>query len=67
MTEDTARRIANVVLGAAALGAAYYVLKTPPLRRLAWRLVVTAATTTAPAWFMRELEQAWAESGSRAI
>ena len=67
MTEDNARRLANVILGAAALGLAYAVVRTPPLRRLAWHLAVTAATVTAPAWFKRELQQAWAESGQRAI
>ena len=35
MTEDNARTVANVILGAAALGVAYYILKTPSLRRLA--------------------------------
>lgn len=60
MTEDTARTVANLILGAAAVGAAYYVMRTPPLRRLAWRLAVTAATGTLPAWFSRELRQAWA-------
>ena len=67
MTEDNARRLANVILGAAALGVAWYVIKTPPLRRLAWRLTVTAVTVRVPAWFRRELQQAWAESGRRAI
>jgi uncharacterized protein (DUF2236 family) len=63
MTEDNARKVANVLLTVAALGAAYYVLKTPPLRRMAWRLAVTALTGTLPAWFGREMQHAWAESG----
>ena len=67
MTEDNARRLANVILGAAALGVAYYVITTPPLRKLAWRLTVTTVTATLPAWFHRELQQAWAESGRRAL
>jgi uncharacterized protein (DUF2236 family) len=62
MTEDTARIVANLILGAAAVGAAYYIVRTPPLRRLAWRLAVTAATGTLPAWFTRELRQAWADT-----
>ena len=62
MTEDTARTVANLILGAAAVGAAYYVMRTPPLRRLAWRLAATAATGTLPAWFSRELRQAWADT-----
>ena len=35
MTEQTATRIANVALGAAALGAAFIIVRTPPLRRMA--------------------------------
>ena len=67
MTEDNARTVANVILGAAALGVAYYIVRTPPLRRLAWRLTVTTVTATLPAWFNRELRQAWADSERRAI
>lgn len=63
MTEDTARTIANVVLGAAVIGAAYVVVRTPPLRRMAWRLAVTALTGTIPAWLGKEVHQAWVESG----
>jgi hypothetical protein len=62
MTEDTARTVANLILGAAAVGVAYYVMRTPPLRRLAWRLAVSAATGTLPAWFSRELLHAWADT-----
>jgi hypothetical protein len=67
VTGDRARRLADVILGAAALGVVYYVVKTPPLRRFAWRLAVTGGTVTVPAWFRRELQRAWAESGERAI
>ena len=49
MTEHQAERTANIVLGLAAAGAAYYILKTPKLRRLAWGLVRTAAVSTGPA------------------
>ena len=31
MTEETARKVANVALGVAAVGAAYFVARTPPL------------------------------------
>ena len=48
MTNEQADRVANVVLAAAAVGAAVVVLKTPPLRRLAWRLAVTALTGLYP-------------------
>jgi hypothetical protein len=63
MTEESARRIANIVLGAAAVGATYVIVTTPPLRRLAWRLAVVALTGTIPAWLQHEVKQAWAESG----
>jgi len=66
MTEQTARTIANVALGAAALGAAYYVARTPPLRRMAVRLATTALTGGIPAWLAREARQAWVQSGQRA-
>ncbi len=63
MTEHTARTVANVVLAAAAVGAAYVVVTTPPLRRLAWRLTVVALTGTLPLWLRHEVHRAWIESG----
>jgi hypothetical protein len=65
MTETQARRTANIVLGLAAAGAAYYVLRTPPLRRMALRLAGLALTGTLPVWFSGELQRAWAESADR--
>lgn len=62
MTEDTARKVANVTLGLAVAGAAYFVLRNPPLRRLAWRLAVVSLTGTLPAWLNQEVRHAWAES-----
>jgi hypothetical protein len=62
MTNATAEKIANVVVGAAVVGAAYVVIRTPSLRRLAWRLAVTGLTGTLPAWFRHEIEQGWRES-----
>ena len=67
MTNDRAEQIANVLLTAAAVGVAVYVMKTPPLRRLAWRLAVTALTGALPAWIGREVQNAWAESGNRTL
>lgn len=61
---DTARTLANVILGAAALGAAAVVLRTPPLRRLAFGLARTAVTVTLPVWLSREVAQAWTDSGA---
>lgn len=67
MTEDKARAAANAILAVTALGAAYLVVTTPPLRRLAWRLAVTGLTSALPAWVAHEVRQAWAESGQRRI
>ena len=41
MTNERAEQVANVLLTAAAAGVVVYVARTPPLRRLAWRLAVT--------------------------
>ena len=63
MTHAHAEKAANLLIGAAIAGAACYVLKTPSLRRVAWRLAVTGLTGTVPAWFRQEIEQGWRESG----
>jgi len=67
MNEATAEKVANAAIGAAAVGAAYFIVRTPQLRQLAWRLLVTAVTVTAPTWFRRELRESWNESSRRAI
>jgi hypothetical protein len=66
MTHSTAERLANVVMATAAVGAAYYVLKTPSLRRIAWRLAVAGLTGTLPAWFRQEVSEGWKQSGQTA-
>lgn len=65
MTEATAEKVANVVIGVAVAGAALYVLRTPPLRRAALRLAAAALTTSIPAWFRHEIEQGWRGSATR--
>jgi len=65
MTDDTARKVANTIMGVAAIGGAYLVLSRPALRRLAWTLALTALTGTVPAWFNQEVRRAWADSGRR--
>jgi hypothetical protein len=62
MTDDQARRAANVILAVAGAGVAIYVLKTPPLRRAAWRIAGALVTGPLAAWFTAELQRAWAES-----
>lgn len=63
MNDSSAEKLANVVIGAAVVGTAYYVLRTPRLRGLAWRLAVAAITGSIPAWFAQEIRQGWRESG----
>ncbi len=65
MTKASAEKVANVLIGAVVVGAAFYVVRTPSLRRLAWRLAVTAATGSLPLWLREEIERGWAESGRR--
>jgi hypothetical protein len=62
MTEQTAEKLATVILAAAVGGAAVIVLRTPALRRLAWGLAVTAFTRSLPAWVAGEVRHAWAHS-----
>ena len=63
MTDDSAHKVATVVLGAAAVGAAYVVISNPPLRRLAWRLAVLGVTRKLPQWLSTEIRHAWKDSG----
>ena len=63
MTQSSAEKFATVVLGVAAAGAVYYVLKTPRLRRAAWRLSLAALTGTIPAWVSQEIKASWEASG----
>ena len=62
LDENNARTVANVIVGAAALGAAVVILRTPTLRRPAFGLARTALTITLPVWLSREVQQAWAET-----
>jgi hypothetical protein len=62
MDRETAEKIADVLIGAALLGAAVVVIRIPTLRRLAWGLAVTTLTATLPVWINHEVRQAWSES-----
>ena len=63
MTEATARTVANVVLASAAVAAAYVVLTTPPLRRLAARATQICLAGSVPVFLTRAVREAWVESG----
>jgi hypothetical protein len=65
MTERQAEKIANLVIGAAAIGAAVYVLKTPALRRIVWRAARHALIAGVPAWLAAEARNGWAEGAHR--
>ena len=65
MTEQQARTTANLVMGAAALGAAYVVLRSPQLRRVAWQLARSWASGPLAVWAAGEVRRAWDESGRR--
>jgi hypothetical protein len=62
MTNATAHTVANVILAAAGVAAAYVVWTTPPLRRLAFRVARVWIGTTVPLYLAAEVRQAWVES-----
>ena len=64
MTERQAERVANVLIGAAAAGAAVYLLKTPALRRIVWGLARNALAGSGPAWLLAETRRAWDDSAA---
>ena len=65
MSPSTARTVANFTMAAAAGLAVYVVLRTPSLRRAAWRAVRTGVTVTLPGYLAHEAQQAWSASGAR--
>ena len=67
MTEDSARRVANVVMAAAALGAAVFVLRSPRLRRLAWQFARQYAAPPLAAWTATTARDAWLASADKTL
>ena len=63
MTASTARTVANVVLATAGVAAAYVVITTPPLRRLAARAVRLWLGASVPIYLLAQSRHAWVESG----
>jgi hypothetical protein len=57
--------VANVVLVSAGVAAAYVVLTTPPLRRLASMATRRWLGASAPVFLLNQARRAWQESGSR--
>jgi hypothetical protein len=62
MTAPQARTVANVVLATAGLAAAYVIITTPPLRRLALRASRVWLGASLPVFLASELGRAWVES-----
>jgi len=62
VTESTAHSITNVVLVAAGAAAAYVIITTPSLRRLAIGATRLWLGASIPAYLLRETGRAWAES-----
>lgn len=63
MTKANARIVANVVVGAAGVAAAYVVLTTPSLRRLAARAARVWLGASVPGYLLTQASRAWVESG----
>jgi len=63
MTEDHARTTANVVMAAAAVGAAVVVLRSPRLRQLTMGLAKVSAGPLAM-YAVTSMRQAWAQSAT---
>ena len=62
MTERHAETVANLVIGAAAIGAAIYVFRNPALRRVLWGVARNTLIAGVPAWLAAETRKGWAES-----
>jgi hypothetical protein len=65
MTEEKAERVATVLMGVAAVAAAYFVLRNPVLRRRAWQIARGAVAASGP-WLVDEARHAWADSAAGA-
>jgi hypothetical protein len=66
MTDATARAVANLAVASAGVAAAYVVLTTPPLRRLAALAARWWLGASVPIYLLGQIRSAWVESGRRA-
>jgi hypothetical protein len=67
MTSANARTVANLVLISAGVVAAYVVITTPPLRRLAVRGLQLWLGASVPGYMTDQVRQAWAASERRSL
>lgn len=65
MTRTAARTVANAVLMSAGVAAAYVVITTPSLRRLAVGATRLYLGASIPAYLLKQAGRAWTESGRR--
>lgn len=63
MKQPAARTVANAVLMSAGVAAAYVVITTPSLRRLAIGATRLYLGASIPAYLLRQTGRAWVESG----
>jgi len=63
MTRPTARTVANFLLATAGVAAAYVVITTPPLRRLAATSIRVWLGASVPVYLVVQAGRAWQESG----
>ncbi len=66
MTQPATRTVANAVLISAGVAAAYVVITTPSLRRLAIGATRLYLGASIPAFLLRQAGRAWVESGRHA-
>ena len=66
MTDSGARTVANVVLATAGIAAAYVILTTPPLRRLAFGAARMWLGVSVPVFLASQIRTAWVESARAA-
>jgi len=62
MRLSRARTIANVVVATAGLAAAFVVVTTPPLRRLAFGASRAWLGASVPVYLLTQVRRAWVES-----
>ncbi len=62
MTDEQARTAANVVLASVGVAAAYVILTTPSLRRLALRATRLWLGASVPVYVLNQVHQAWVQS-----
>ena len=65
MTRSTAHSVANVMLVSAGLAAAYVIITTPPLRRLAANGIRWWLGASVSAYLAAQVTEAWVQSAER--